>query len=86
MILGVSAVLPLIAGAIDVAKQILLKSNTKENRKYIDAYVEAEQALLAEKNKPMEDQLDNVVEHFEQQLEILFNASKAEYERQKVGQ
>lgn len=78
-------ILDIVGGGVELATEILKRSNTKEGRKYIDEYVQAKKALLKEKSKPMEDQYDNVVEHFEEKLKILLEAGRKEYVR-KLGE
>jgi len=80
-----TGILGIIGGGVEIAKQILIRKNTQESRKYVDEYLEAEKALLAERSKPMEDQLDNVVEHFEAKLKILFEAAKQAYIADQAG-
>jgi hypothetical protein len=75
--MGTSALLGL--GA-QLAITILQRSTKKEDRKYIDEYVEAEKALLAERSKPLADQFDNVIENYEGKLAILFEAAKRQAE------
>lgn len=77
-----SGIMGIIGGGIQLAIKILERSNNAENRKYIDEYVDAEKKLLAERSKPMEDQHDNVIEHYEAKLKILFEAAQQEYIKQ----
>lgn len=77
-----SGILGIVGGGVKLATLILQKSVNEQNRKYIDEYVHAEKMLLAERSKPMEDQHDNVVEHFEAKLKILMDAAEQEYIKQ----
>ena len=74
------SIVKLITGGTGVAEKILEKSNTKSSRKYLDEWneakkeaLEAERQVELEKAKPQEDQLDNVIEHFEKKALHLYN-------------
>lgn len=78
-----TSVIGLITGGMEVAKEVLKKSNTKESRKYLDEWQNAEKEALQaerlvelEKGKPQSKQFDNVVEHFEEKAEHLHKLSK----------
>lgn len=67
-----ASIITLITGGMKVAEQVLIKSNTKESRKYLEEWknaekqaLEAERKVELEKAKPQEQQYDSVVEHFE---------------------
>jgi len=75
---AVSLGLGIVDKGAQIAIEILRKKNTEENRKYIDEYMDAKKQLLAEKSKLNKDQLDNVVEHYEAKLEILYNVAQQE--------
>lgn len=93
--MSVVAVLEIISGGVELATEILGKSSNKQNKEILKEYVsaeiealEAERAVELEKEKPMEDQFDNVVEHFEKKqkhfekkAKILMDAAKQEYLR-----
>ena len=66
-----------------LAITILQRSQKKEDRKYIDEFVEASKSLAAERSKPLAEQFDNVVEKYEQSLKILFEAAQREAEANK---
>src|SRR5690554_362608 len=94
MSLGTS-VLGLLTKGMGVAEQVLEKSNTKESRKYLQEWLEAKKGALEaenrvklEKQKPQDQQYDNVVEHFEDKVReleklagVLELAAKKELER-----
>lgn len=78
-----TSIIGLITGGMEVAKEVLKKSNTKESRKYLDEWQSAEKEALQaerlvelEKAKPQGKQFDNVVEHFEEKAEHLHKLSK----------
>lgn len=75
---AVSLGLGIVDKGAQIAIEILRKKNTVENRKYIDEYMDAKKHLLAEKSKLNAEQLDNVVEHYEAKLEILYNVAQQE--------
>ncbi len=93
--MSVVAVLGIMGSGIDLAKTIVGKSSKKEDKEILSEYVKAETEVLdaeriveLEKEKPMEDQLDNVVEHFEKKqkhfekkVKMLMDAAKQEYLR-----
>ena len=90
-----TSIITMITGGTKVAEQILIKSNTKESRKYLDEWkkskveaLEAERMVELEKAKPQEEQFDNVVETFEEKAEhlhkmalVLEGAAEKELER-----
>jgi hypothetical protein len=90
-----TSVLALLTKGMGVAEQVLEKSNTKESRKYLDEWMEAKKNALEaenkvnlEKQKPQDQQYDNVVEHFEDKVreleklaDVLESAAKKELER-----
>lgn len=72
------SIITLITGGMKVAEQVLIKSNTKESRKYLEEWkvaekeaLEAERMVELEKAKPQAEQYDSVVEHFESKAEHL---------------
>lgn len=77
-----TAITSIIGGGISLATQILKRSNDAQDKKYIDEYIDAEKKLLAERAKPMGDQWDNVVEHYEAMKKILFEAAEKAYLKQ----
>jgi len=73
-----ASIIALITGGLGVAKQVLIKSNTKESRKYLDEWNDAEKEALEserlvelEKAKPQDQQYDSVVEHFQDKAKHL---------------
>lgn len=95
-----TSIIALITGGTKVAEQVLIKSNTKESRKYFDEWktaekeaLEAERLVELEKAKPQEKQFDSVVEHFEgkakhlhKMAKILDEVAKKELERMLANQ
>ena len=95
----IASVLGIFGGGIDLAKLIIGKSSKKEDKKILNEYLDAEKKALEaertvelEKEKPMEDQLDNVIEHFqktqkhfEKKAKMLMDAAKQEYLRLDKG-
>lgn len=91
----IASVLGIFGGGIDLAKLIVGKSSKKEDKEILTQYLDAEKKALdaertveLEKEKPMEDQFDNVIEHFqttqkhfEKRAKILLDAAKQEYMR-----
>lgn len=67
--------LTLVASGIKLATAIVERSNNKEARKYLDEYLDAKKKLDAERSKPMADQLDNVIEHYEATVQRLMDAA-----------
>ena len=91
----IAAALGVFGGGIDLAKIIIGKSSNKQDKEILTEYMkaetkalDAERAVELEKEKPMEDQLDNVIEHFEsaqkhfeKRAKIMMDAAKQEYMR-----
>ena len=75
--------LSVLKSGVELATEILRRSNNNESQKYINEYIEAEKALLKERSKPLKDQYDNIIEFYESKLKILFNAAHTQYLRNK---
>lgn len=80
----VTGIIAMITGGCKVAEQVLIKSNTKESRKFLQEWddakkkaIEAERMVDLEKAKPQKDQFDSIVEHFESKAEYLHKLSKS---------
>ena len=79
-----TSIISFITGGTRVAEQVLIKSNTKESRKFLQKWddakkkaLEAERMVELEKAKPQAEQFDSVVEHFESEAEYLHKLSKS---------
>lgn len=95
----VKAILEIVGSSVDLAKEIAKGKNSKESRKYLDSYIEAEQKAIAseeavehEKAKPADQQFSNVIEayekaqkHWERQLKLFQDAAKLDYQNQQAG-
>lgn len=68
---AVTAVVGILDKGAQIAVEYLKKKNKQEDRKYIDDLLEFRLKLANELAKPMEKQMDNVVELYSAKVSIL---------------